>query len=86
MPGLPTVTATWKVNALLPHRRCAATCEPAGAHSGERILTDTEEAAGSNPVAPTICTLTSGNAGLSVYVLGPDDPKSASTAVGDHLP
>ncbi len=42
-----------KVTALLHPPRWLATCELPGVHSGERILPDTEEAAGSIPAAPT---------------------------------
>ena len=54
-----------EVTASLHPPRWHASCELAGVHSGKRVLPDTEEAAGSNPAAPTICRVTSGNAGLS---------------------
>src|SRR4029453_230628 len=41
-----------------------------GQHSASPGIADTEEAAGSNPAAPTICRLTSGN-------VGPGSPRSS---------
>jgi hypothetical protein len=63
------VPAPSEVNALLLGFRWRATCELPGPHSGERILTDTDEVTGSIPVAPTLRPLTRPNTRSGAFVM-----------------